>query len=118
MEYPISITPQAVRTVTDTKSIPFGKVPTEHMFVAEYRDGSWQNARITPFHDLTLSPLALCLHYGQTVFEGMKAFMMEDGRVNIFRMEKHYDRFCKSLDRMCMPRVPQQLFNEAMHQLI
>lgn len=118
MEYPISITPQAVRTVTDTKSIPFGKVPTEHMFIAEYKDGKWQNARITPFHDLTLSPMALCLHYGQTVFEGMKAFAMEDGRINIFRMEKHYDRFCKSLDRMCMPRVPQQLFTEAMHQLV
>ncbi len=118
MEYPISITPHTERTVTDTKSIPFGKVPTEHMFVAEYRDGKWQNARITPFHDLTLSPLALCLHYGQTVFEGMKAFMMEDGRINIFRMEKHYDRFSKSLDRMCMPRVPQSLFTEAMHQLV
>ncbi len=118
MEYPISITPHTERNVTDTKSIPFGKVPTEHMFVAEYRDGKWQNARITPFHDLTLSPMALCLHYGQTVFEGMKAFLMEDGRVNIFRMEKHYDRFSKSLDRMCMPRVPQELFNEAMHQLV
>lgn len=118
MEYPISITPQAVRTVTDTKSIPFGKVPTEHMFIAEYKDGKWQNARITPFHDLTLSPMALCLHYGQTVFEGMKAFVMEDGRINIFRMDKHYDRFCKSLDRMCMPRVPKELFTEAMHQLV
>lgn len=118
MEYPISITPQAVRSVTDTKSIPFGKVPTEHMFIAEYKDGQWQNARITPFHELTLSPMALCLHYGQTVFEGMKAFLMEDGHVNIFRMDKHYDRFCKSLDRMCMPRVPEELFTEAMHQLV
>lgn len=118
MEYPISITPHTERTVTDTKSIPFGKVPTEHLFVAEYRDGKWQNARITPFHDITLSPMALCLHYGQTVFEGMKAFMMEDGRVNIFRMDKHYDRFSLSLDRMCMPRVPQELFTEAMHQLV
>lgn len=118
MEYPISITPQAVRSVTDTKTTPFGKVPTEHMFIAEYRDGGWHNARITPFHDLTLSPMALCLHYGQTVFEGMKAFLMEDGRINIFRMDKHYDRFCKSLDRMCMPRPPKELFTEAMHQLV
>ena len=118
MEYPISITSHEQRTITDTKSIPFGKIPTEHMFLAEYRNGKWQNARITPFHDLTLSPLALCLHYGQTVFEGMKAFVMEDGRINIFRMEKHYDRFSKSLNRMCMPNVPKELFTEAMHQLI
>src|ERR1035437_6970533 len=87
MEHTISITPQAERKVTDTKSIPFGKVPTEHMFVAEYKDGEWHNAQVMPFHDLTLSPLALCLHYGQTVFEGMKAFAMEDGCINIFRID-------------------------------
>ena len=118
MEHKISITPHSERTVTDTKTIPFGKVPTEHMFIAEYKDGAWHNARITPFQDLVLSPMALCLHYGQTVFEGMKAFMMDDGRINIFRMDKHYDRFCKSLARMCMPAVPKNLFTEAMHQLV
>ncbi len=118
MEYNISVTPQAERTVAETKSIPFGKVPTEHMFIAEYSNGGWHNPRIVPFHDLTLSPLALCLHYGQTVFEGMKAFVNAEGGINIFRMQKHYDRFCKSLDRMCMPLVPKTLFDEAMHQLI
>ncbi len=118
MEHTISITSQAERKVTDTKSLPFGKIPTEHMFIAEYKNGQWQNAQVVPFHDLTLSPLALCLHYGQTVFEGMKAFVMEDGRINIFRMDKHYDRFTKSLFRMCMPAVPQKLFNDAIHKLV
>ena len=118
MEHTISVTKQAERKVTDTKSIPFGKVPTEHMFVAEYKDGEWRNAQVVPFHDLTLSPLSLCLHYGQTVFEGMKAFMMADGNINIFRMDKHYDRFCKSLHRMCMPVVPQKLFMNAIKQLV
>lgn len=118
MEHTISITEQAERKVTDTKSIPFGKVPTEHMFVAEYKNGAWQNAQVVPFHDLTLSPLALCLHYGQTVFEGMKAFHMENGKINIFRIEKHYDRFIKSLHRMCMPPVPKKLFTDAIHQLV
>src|ERR1044071_5755144 len=65
------------RAVTETRSLPFGKIPTEHMFLAEYAEGEWRDARIVPFADLTLSPLALCLHYGQTVFEGMKAFKME-----------------------------------------
>jgi branched-chain amino acid aminotransferase len=118
MEHTISITEQAERKVTDTKSVPFGKVPTEHMFIAEYSDGKWQNPRVMPFQNLVLSPIALCLHYGQTVFEGMKAFLMEDGRTNIFRMDKHYARFNKSLDRMCMPHVPKGLFMEAIHQLV
>jgi len=118
MEHTISITTQADRKVTDTKSVPFGKVPTEHMFIAEYKNGEWGHAQVVPFHDLTLSPLALCLHYGQTVFEGMKAFAMEDGKINIFRMDKHYERFTKSLQRMCMPAVPKKLFKDAMHQLV
>jgi branched-chain amino acid aminotransferase len=118
MDYTISITPHAERQVTDTRTVPFGKVPTEHMFMAEYRNGKWENSRIVPFSNLTMSPFALCLHYGQTVFEGMKAFMMPDGHVNIFRPEKHYDRFTKSLARMCMPAVPKDLFIEALHQLV
>jgi len=118
MEHTISITTQAERKVTDTKSVPFGKIPTEHMFLAEYKDGKWSNAQVTPFHDLVLSPMALCLHYGQTVFEGMKAFAMADGRINVFRIDKHYDRFTKSLERMCMPVVPKDLFVKAIHQLI
>lgn len=118
MEHTISITTQAERKVTDTKSVPFGKIPTEHMFVAEYRAGEWHNAQVAPFHDLTLSPLALCLHYGQTVFEGMKAFAMHDGRINIFRTEKHHERFTKSLYRMCMPHVPRKLFTDAIKQLV
>lgn len=118
MEQTISINVHAERKVTDTKSLPFGKVPTEHMFIAEYRDGIWQNASVTPFHDLTLSPMALCLHYGQTVFEGMKAFRTKDGNINIFRIKKHHQRFNKSLNRMCMPNVPESLFTEAIHKLV
>ena len=118
MEHFISITRQTERQVTDTKSVPFGKVPTEHMFIADYKNGQWQDAQVVPFHDLTLSPMALCLHYGQTVFEGMKAFKMHDGRINIFRIDKHYDRFLRSLQRMCMPAVPKELFTDAMRQLV
>jgi branched-chain amino acid aminotransferase len=118
MEHTISINAQTERTVTDTKSVPFGKVPTEHMFIANYQNGEWVNAQVVPFHDLTLSPLALCLHYGQTVFEGMKAFRTQQGGVNIFRIKKHYERFSKSLHRMCMPTVPEKLFAEAIKQLV
>src|SRR5690242_11165420 len=98
MEYEIAIQAQTDREVKETRSIPFGQQPTEHMFIAEYKNGEWQNSRIVPFANLSMSPLALCLHYGQTVFEGMKAFHMHDGSINIFRPDKHYDRFSKSLD--------------------
>ncbi len=118
MEYTIAITRQEERKVKDSAVVPFGTQPTEHMFICEYKQGQWHNPRIVPFGDLTMSPFALCLHYGQTVFEGMKAFLMEDGKINIFRPLKHYERFVKSLERMCMPAVPQALFIEALHQLI
>jgi len=118
MSHTISITPQKDRIVKDTKSLPFGQIPTEHMFIAEYKNGEWHNTRIVPYQNLVLSPMTLALHYGQTVFEGMKAFAMKDGAVNIFRVNKHYERFSKSLVRMCMPAVPRELFTEALHQLV
>ncbi|PZF70926.1 branched-chain amino acid aminotransferase [Taibaiella soli] len=118
MEYNIAVSPQKERKVADTRSVPFGLQPTEHMFITEYANGEWQSPRIVPFENLVLSPLTLSLHYGQTVFEGMKAFYMADGKINIFRPEKHYNRFCQSLERMCMPKVPKALFMEALHQFV
>lgn len=114
----ISITEKKDKKVIDTSNIPFGITPTDHMFIAEYKNGTWNNSRIVPYDNLTMSPIALCLHYGQTVFEGMKAFRMKDGRINIFRTAKHYNRFCKSLERMCMPVVPENLFMEALEQMV
>ena len=114
----IQINTKTTREVSETRSLPFGKVPTDHMFISEYTGGGWHDARIAPFSDLTLSPIALCLHYGQTVFEGMKAFRQADGRISLFRPEKHYDRFSKSLARMCMPPVPYDLFIDALDKLI
>ena len=87
--------------------LEFGKYISDHMLVCDYYGGQWQGAQIVPFAHLSLSPASLALHYGQTVFEGMKAFRMNDGRINIFRMEKHYDRFTRSLDRMCMAIPPK-----------
>lgn len=118
MEYAISVNPQEVREVRETRSLPFGKIPTEHMFIAEYRNGQWHDARIVPFQDLSMSPFALCLHYGQTVFEGMKAFRTVGGKINLFRIDKHFERFNRSLQRMCMPEVPQALFTDALTQLV
>jgi branched-chain amino acid aminotransferase len=112
----------------DFENLEFGKYVADHMLVCDYvkgnpmapgsyRDG-WQQPQIVPFANLSLSPMALALHYGQTVFEGMKAFRMKDGRISIFRMEKHYDRFVKSLERMCMAVPPKEIFVDGLSKLV
>lgn len=115
---PIRRTAESRLPGLDINNLPFGKTPTDHLFIARYAGGEWAEARIEPFHQLTLSPFALCFHYGQTVFEGMKAFRMEDGNISIFRLEKHHRRFNRSLHRMGMPAVPYELFREGLRQLI
>jgi len=102
----------------DMDNLEFGKFIADHMFVCDYANGEWQEAQIVPFTNLSMNPATLALHYGQTVFEGMKAFRMDDGRVNIFRIDRHYDRFVKSLERMCMAVPPGELFIEGMLKLI
>ena len=102
----------------DFKNLEFGKYVADHMLVCDYANGEWKTPQVVPFANLSLSPTALALHYGQTVFEGMKAFTMKDGRINIFRMDKHYDRFLKSLDRMCMAPVSKEIFTEGLIRLI
>ena len=119
------ITKIAVRKVfqsgireVDFENLEFGKFIADHMLIADYADGEWNIPNIVPYADITLSPATLALHYGQTVFEGMKAFRMSDGRINIFRIEKHHERFNRSLQRMCMPAVPEELFVDGMRQLV
>ncbi|MES2371383.1 MAG: branched-chain amino acid aminotransferase [Bacteroidota bacterium] len=102
----------------DFSNLEFGKYISDHMLVCDYYDGEWHAPHIVPFGNLVASPSMLALHYGQTVFEGMKAFRMEDGSINIFRMEKHYDRFVRSLERMCMAVVPKEIFVEGLSQLV
>ena len=114
-----------VRKITQSKigevdfdKLEFGKYIADHMLVCDYANGGWQPAQIVPYSNLSISPTTLALHYGQTVFEGMKAFKMKDGRINIFRMDKHYDRFVKSLNRMCMAVPPKEIFTEGLTRLV
>lgn len=102
----------------DFEALEFGKYVSDHMLVCDYADGEWQQPMIVPFANLSMNPATLALHYGQTVFEGMKAFRMEDGRVNIFRIQKHYERFVRSLNRMCMAVPPKEIFMEGLLRLI
>jgi branched-chain amino acid aminotransferase len=83
-----------------------------------YEGGKWKNLQIVPFEPFTISPAAMVLHYGQAVFEGMKASKSLDGQPLFFRPEMHAKRLNASARRLCMPDVPEDLFMEALHQLV
>ena len=102
----------------DFDNLEFGKYISDHMLLCDYLNGEWQSPQILPYSNLSLSPSTLALHYGQTVFEGMKAFRTKDNTINIFRLEMHYERFVKSLQRMCMAVVPKEIFTEGLLQLV
>ncbi len=102
----------------DFDHLEFGKHISDHMLICDYYDDDWHEPEIIPFANLSLSPATLAFHYGQTVFEGMKAFHMQNGRINIFRIEKHYDRFTRSLERMCMAIPPKEIFTLGLMKLV
>lgn len=105
-------------TVTDFSKLPFGKVFTDHMFLCDYADGEWKNPRIVPYGEILMSPAISALHYGQAIFEGIKAYRLPDKSINIFRADKNLVRFNKSADRMSMPSLPQEIFMQGIAELI
>jgi branched-chain amino acid aminotransferase len=102
----------------DFNNLEFGKHLSDHMLVADYDNGQWSTLNIMPFGDLKFSPAMLSIHYGQSVFEGMKAFRTSTGEINIFRPHKHLERFNRSLDRMCMPRISEEMWLSTLQALI
>jgi branched-chain amino acid aminotransferase len=100
------------------ENIPFGKYFTDHMLEADYENGEWKNVEIKPYQPLVLSPSLAALHYGQAIFEGIKAYKTPEGEAFIFRPQDNYKRFNISAARMQMPAVPEDLFMEGMRQLI
>lgn len=102
----------------DMNSFAFGKNFTDHMLVADYENGEWKNVQIVPYAPLQFDPSTACLHYGQTIFEGIKAFKTAKDEVVIFRPEMNFKRFNISAERMQMPAVPEWIFMEGMKQLI
>ena len=102
----------------DENNIDFGKTFTDHMFIADFDGKEWTDLRIVPFDDLKIHPANSMMHYGQSIFEGMKAFKNKAGEVYLFRPEKNAKRLNKSAERMCMAEVPEELFIEGLKQLI
>jgi branched-chain amino acid aminotransferase len=105
-------------TSFDVNTAPFGSVFTDHMLLAHYSGQQWHDASIQPFGNLNLSPALSALHYGQSIFEGMKAFRDANGQLQIFRIEAHLDRLNRSAERLAMPPVPPQLFLEGLRKLV
>ncbi|MCF8282527.1 MAG: branched-chain amino acid aminotransferase [Bacteroidales bacterium] len=102
----------------DFDNLPFGRTFSDHMFVCDYYDGAWHNPRIEPFHNLSLHPATMALHYGQAIFEGMKASITNDGTPMLFRPERHAHRLNQSAVRLCMPQFPEDLFVDALCKLV
>lgn len=98
--------------------LPFGKYFTDHMLEADYENGEWKNVEIKPYQPLLLSPSLAALHYGQAIFEGIKAYRDKEGHAYIFRPYDNYKRFNISAERMAMPHVPEEIFMEGMKQLV
>lgn len=94
----------------DFNNLKFGQIMSDHMLVAEYNDGQWNDVSIVPYGDLTVSPSISAIHYGQSIFEGIKGYKFEDGTVSIFRPDKNWERFNKSAVRLQMPEVPEEIF--------
>ncbi|WP_159021351.1 branched-chain amino acid aminotransferase [Formosa sp. L2A11] len=102
----------------DFDNLSFGKVFSDHMFVCDFKNGEWQKPEITPYAPLTLDPSARVFHYGQAVFEGMKAFKDEAENVWLFRPEDNLERINKSSERLAIPAFPKEVFMEGLKALV
>ena len=102
----------------DFDSLAFGQVFSDHMFVMDFEDGQWNRGEISSFGPMTFSPAMMSLHYGQAIFEGMKAFRQQDGGVAMFRPGENIKRFNFSAKRMGMPEVPEDIFFQALVEML
>ena len=100
------------------ENIPFGKYFTDHMLEVDYEDGEWKTVEIKPYQPLLMAPSVAALHYGQAIFEGIKAYKDEAGNAAIFRPQDNFKRFNISAERMQMPVVPEEIFMEGMRVLL
>jgi branched-chain amino acid aminotransferase len=103
----------------DDSQLPFGDIFTDHMFLLDYERGKgWINARIVPYGDLSVDPAAMAIHYGQEIFEGLKAYYGKDGRLYLFRPRENFKRMNRSATRLCMQELDIDAVMDGMKQLI
>lgn len=110
--------PNSKLAETDFNNLPFGQVFTDHMFLADFENGEWKNFELVPYGPIPMSPAISALHYGQAIFEGMKAYKLESGEISIFRADKNFKRFNISAERMAMPTISEEIFMQGICSLI
>ena len=103
----------------DVSNLSFGATFTDHMFTMDYKnDRGWYNPQIVPYEPLEIDPAALVFHYGQTVFEGLKACVTPNGNAQLFRPEKNIERLNRSSERLCMPKIDIDVAIQAIKKLV
>ena len=103
----------------DMSNLGFGNYYTDHMFVMDYTDGiGWHDARIVPYGPFSMEPACMVLHYGQTTFEGLKAYKGKNGQIRLFRPEKNMERLNRSNERVCIPQFDGAFVVEAIKKLV
>ena len=102
----------------DFNNLAFGRSFADHMLIAEYANGAWQSMTIQPYGPLSYQPAMMSIHYGQSIFEGMKGYRSAKGDVLVFRPQENLKRFNKSAVRMCMPEVPEEIFLGGLKKLL
>jgi branched-chain amino acid aminotransferase len=115
---PITRTTHSRLTKELREKSPFGTNYSDHMFVADWHDGEWHDARIVPFSPMSFSPALTAFHYGQALFEGFKAHRTGDGRVAIFRPMANHARLNRTAARLAMPDVPESIFMDGLLELL
>ena len=115
----IEFTQNPKQKPVDESKLGFGAVFTDYMFVMKYQDGlGWFDAAIVPYGPISIMPTAMCLHYGQEVFEGMKAYRGEDDKIYLFRPEENIARLNRSCARVCIPAVDEETLMQGLKALI
>jgi branched-chain amino acid aminotransferase len=102
----------------DFSNLPFGREFTDHMMICDYDGKQWLTPEIVPYGPISVSPALSAVHYGQSLFEGMKAHKSADGRAWLFRPRDNWNRLNASAERMCMPTIPEEIFMEGLKALI
>lgn len=102
----------------DFDNLVFGRSFADHMLVVDYKDGAWQTPQIVPYGPISYTPAMMSLHYGQAIFEGMKAYKNAEGEILVFRPHDNWARLNKSAVRMCMPEIPEDIFMEGLSALL
>lgn len=102
----------------DFNNLNFGRSFTDHMFICDYENGQWQRPKIRPYQAMSIDPSARVFHYGQAVFEGMKAYKDENGKVFLFRPEENFKRINKSAARLAIPEFPKEYFFNGLEELL